>query len=216
MSGFVGVVHITKDGEARVVRVAQSESTGQPSVARSACHLHIANHAHRVFAFQLDVHHVLLLFGIITQKLAFVGGFVKHTHILHREVWQVFEHHLVVALEEVGTVEQQIVNLASVHGDFAIVLEFHSGHLTDKVVEHRTVGNVECIGIEHHRVAFPDELHFRSLYHHLVEALVVSNMFLHVVPRCIEVSDARHKFNVEIDKTWVVAFLLGLDDILLR
>ena len=155
-----------------MVGESQPKQAGQPPLLRASTHFDVSREAHGVLAFQHHVHHIVLLIGIVAQELAHVRAFVVHLDVLHRVVRQVVEHHPVVALEEVGAVQRQVIHAPPVHQYLAVVLQRHARQLTDKSVEHRPLRHVEGIGVIHQRVAVPHQLHLRGRHHHLVERLL--------------------------------------------
>ena len=100
-------------------------------------------------------------------KLALGRLLVIDLHVLHCVVRQVLQHHLVLALEEVGTVQRQVLYLLAIDEYLAVVLQFHTWQLLDESVEHRALRNVEGIGIIDNGIALIYHLHLRGLHHHL-------------------------------------------------
>ena len=129
---LVHVVHGAVDAQSRVVGVAHSEKTGKVAFVKilakrfSTRHFRISYIALVVLPFQLHVHHEAFLLHILTVVFAQVGGLAVGLHLLHSVGRQVVEHHLVVAFEEVLPVEQQFVNLLTMHQDATIVFQLYS------------------------------------------------------------------------------------------
>ena len=147
---------------------AQAEALQLVTVVGAIARLQVRRAADAVFPLQDDVHRVFLLVLVVDAEVfVLLRLLLIDLDVLHREVRQVLEHNLVLALEEVGTVERQIVYLLAVDKDLAIVLQFHTGQLFDESVEHRAFGHVEGVGIEYQRIAAPHHFYFRGLHHHL-------------------------------------------------
>ena len=147
----------------------ESEGAGCPAVVCSGASLGVGNVAPGVLPLQVDVHHEVLGLDLAAQCLALLGALVIHLDVFHGEIRQVFQHHLVLSLEEVLAVEQQVVNLLAVDVYVAVVLELHPRHLADESVEHRTLGEVERRGVVDDGVAAVCYLHARAADHHFVE-----------------------------------------------
>ena len=135
-----------------VVVVKGKEARHVAVVGAGAC-LGVAHESAVIFALQLHVHHVVLALHVVPDHLALSGRLVIDLQFLHGEVGQIVEHHFVLTAEEVLAVQHQVVHLATVDVDVAIVLQLGPLHLTDEPVEHRALGQVEGIGIESDGVA---------------------------------------------------------------
>ena len=189
---------------------------------QSSCRLGMGQISEAVLPFQLHVHHVVLLLQVTSCQLAQVRALVEHLNLLHRVIWQVFQHHLVLALEEILAVERQVVHLAPVDGYLArLGVQLHSVHLLQQSVEHRAVGYVEGVGVVHQCVATVGYPYLCCRYHHFVQLVThVIYFFLfllapHVVPWCIEVFVAPDVFHVEVHVSILVVWMLSLYDELL-
>ena len=140
-------------------------------------------------------------------------------HLLHGVRRQVVEHLPVVALEEVRAVQCQVVHLAPVHVNLAVLLQFHPRHLPDQLVEHRPFGQVERIGIIDQRVSLVGHPDLRGLHHHLVQRPVrerVVRLAPHLMVRRVHVSVPPDAAEAEIHIRGQVVRMLGLDDEPLR
>ena len=100
VASLVHVVYIAKDGVAHPVGEAEGEKSCQPPLFCSACHFHICYTATLVLRFQIDVHDVLLRFGIVAESDVHVGLLLIDLQFLHRVVRQVLHQYLLVAPHE--------------------------------------------------------------------------------------------------------------------
>ena len=184
----------------------------------AAASLEVAHVANAVLALQLHVHHILLLLHVAAQELATLGGLVEHLHLLHRVVGQILQHHLVLSLEKVFSVQGQIIDLTPIHLDFAIVVQFHPVHLTEQAIEHGAFGHIEGIGIIDEGVATVGNAHLCGLDHHFVQfsihvgELGLLGPPLHVVPRSVEEGVALDVADIEVHIGVFVVGMFGLDD----
>ena len=149
---LVDVVGTAKQHGPRAVGVAQPKGfqlvAPVAALRGSGARLYVGCSANAVFTFQHHVHRVLLLVLVgDAEVLVLWGLLVVHLHVLHREVGQVFEHNLVLALEEVGAIQRQVLHLLAVDEDFAGLRQLDAGQLLDESVEHGAFGHVEGVGI---------------------------------------------------------------------
>ena len=213
---LVDVVGVAEDGHARMVVEVESEGAGGPAVVCSGARLGVGNVAPGVLPFQVDVHHEVLGLDLAAQSLALLGALVIHLDVFHGEIRQVFQHHLVLSLEEVLAVEQQVVNLLAVDVYVAVVLELHPRHLADEPVEHRTLGEVERRGVVDDGVAAVCYLHARAADHHFVEPHVLVYVVapaLHEQPWYGVIALAPPRLQVEGVGQGLVALGLGADEV---
>ncbi len=156
-----------------MVVIVKSEGAAHPPLFRSGACLGVGNVSPGILALEFHVHHIFLFLYVAACQFALLRAFVIYLYVFDGEVGQVFEHHLVVAFEEVFAVEQQIVYLLAVHVYVTVVLNLRSGHLADKSVEHLAVGQIECRRVVDDGVAAVGYLHARALDHQLVEVAAV-------------------------------------------
>ena len=123
---------------------------------------------------QVHVHHELLLFHLCVQRTVQVGVLVIHLDVLHRVVRQVLHQHLRVAPHKRARSELQLVNLPAVDEYLTVFIDGHAGHLVDKVIEHRAVGQFERRGIIDDGVAPVVHLHLRGRHCHLLQVLLTN------------------------------------------
>ena len=72
-------------------------------------------------------------------------------------------------VEELLTIEQETLHEAPVHIDLSVLIDFRSGQLLYKRVQHRAFGYLEGRGIVDEGIALVIELHFGGDYLHLVQ-----------------------------------------------
>ena len=168
----------------------------------------------------MHVHRVFLLFFVTTQKLTLGRAFVEYLHVLDGVVGQVFEHHLVLALEEVGAVQRQVLHLLAVDVNLAVLLQFHARQLLDESVEHRALGNVEGVSIENDGVAFVHHLYLCGLDDHFVQftTVLVDDALgaFHANGRHLELTVTGYVFYFVVFVGCLIARSRCLDDILGR
>ena len=175
---LVDIVGIAKERQACVVVVVEREESSHVTVVGTCAGFDIPHEATVIVALEHHVHHVVLALHIVAYALTLTSRLVVDLQLLHGEVRQVVEHHLVLATEEVLAVEQQIVHLSPVDIDVAILLQLSTRHLTDESVEHRSVGQVEGRCIVDNGVATIGNLHPCARDDHAVEA----HLFIDVLP----------------------------------
>ena len=149
---------------------------------------------------------------------ALLRRLVVDLHVFHREVWQVVEHHLVLALEEVLAVECQIVYLPAINIYVAAVFYLGAGQLAHQRVEHRPLGHVERRRVIHDGVALVDHLHARTFYLYTVEVYVlihVGGLFAHVYSGQLVVRLAPFVAEGVVDEGCLIAVGLGLQYVVL-
>ena len=106
---LVDVVQATKEYTSCPVGEAQAKGLELIApvafVGCSATSLDVGRSSNVILALEDDVHCIFLLVLVVdAQELVLLGLLLIHLDVLHREVGQVFEHNLVLAFEEVGTV----------------------------------------------------------------------------------------------------------------
>ena len=139
-------------------------------------------------------------------------------YLLHSVGGQIVKHHTIVALEEILSIEHQLIHLLTLHEYAPVVFQLHTVHLTDKCVEHRPFGQVECIGIEGNRVTTVGHLNLGSPHHdlaQLVNILSHAATLFHIVPRRIEIGVAGDVTHVVVNVGCLIVGVLGADDVLL-
>ena len=179
VGSLVDIVCTSEEHRPCMVRVSHTKALKLIAVVCAVACLKVSGAALVILTFQHHVHGIFLLILIgYAKHLVLLRLLVIHLDALHREVRQVLKHYLILSLEEVRTVERQVINLLSVDEYLTILIQFHAGQLLYQSVEHGALGHVEGIGIEHQRVALPHHLHLRGPYHHLVKrtALVVTGV----------------------------------------
>ena len=125
-----------------------------------------------IFVLQVYIHHVATRLYIVAQGLALVGLLLIDLQVFHGVVRQVLHQHLLVSAEERARAQQQLVDLAPIDEDFALVVQRNARQLADEVVEHRTLGQLEGRGIVDEGVAAIVELHAGGRHHDFVEVQV--------------------------------------------
>ena len=223
---LVDVVHAAEEHRPCAVAEAQAKAlqlvAPLSSFRRPGPCLHICRASDAVLPLQHHVHGVFLLALIVdAEELVLLRLLVIHLYVLHSEVGQVVEHHLVLALEEVGTVQRQVVNLLAVDEDFALVGQFHAWQLTYESVEHRPLGHVEGVGVIDQRVALPHHFYACGLHHHLAQraALMVvgTGRFLQVDGRHVSrLQPSAHPLLRVVGEGRLVVGVFHLDDVVLR
>ena len=147
------------------------------------------------------------------QRHSLIGCLVIHLYLLHRVVWQVLQHQLVLATEEVLAVEQQVFHLSAIDEYLALFRQFRARHLLNQCVEHRAVGHVEGIGIIDKRIATIVHFHFRSCHHHLIKSLFGKGAFaFYEYGGQLEVGILTYIFQRMTTITGVIVWMRNLDD----
>ena len=148
----------------------QAETFQLVTVVSPVSCLNVCRTSDVVLPFQDDIHRQLFLVLVVdAQILVLFRLFLIDLYVLHREVGQILKHDFVLATEEVGTIQCQVVHLLAVDEDFPIIFQFHSRQLLDESVEHRPFRNIEGIGIEDKGVTTPHHFHFGCCNHHLIQ-----------------------------------------------
>ena len=134
---------------------------------------------------------------------------------------QVFQHNLILTLEEVGTVQRQVLNLLAVDEDFTVFFQFYAWQLLDESVKHRAFGHVEGIGIEDDGVALIDHLDFRGLDDNFLQrtaflVVVAALDATHADRRHLEFAVAGDVFDFVVLVGCLVVRMGGFDDVLGR
>ena len=159
------VVEIVQIGIQRQL-VHASPPTGRHSqpitVFGSCANLDISIGTDGILFLQFDIHHVTLVVHVTTSHLCEFALTVEHFDLVHRIGRQVLECRLRIALEEVASINQQVVNLLAVHLDLTVFVQFGSRQLTYQRVEHRTFSQIKGIGIIDDGVATHHHLDFRT------------------------------------------------------
>ena len=140
---------------------------------------------------------------------------MEHLHVLHREVRQVVQHHLIITLEEILAVERQVINFLAIHRDLAVLFQLRTRQLTDQIVKHRPFGQVEGRGIIHHRVTSPHQLHLRRLHHKLLHLRLhrhVARSLLQIDARYIKSRAASQAFQLIVRASCSIARGFSFDD----
>ena len=218
---FVDVVGVAEHRQSRVIGVVESEETSQIAVVGAQSTLDVGQQPSVVLTFQDHVHDVVLLLYLFAFPLAVVRRLVVNFHVLHRVVRQVVEHHLVVATEEILSVERQVVNLLSVDVDVAIVLQLGTWHFADKSIEHGALGQVKGRGIIDHCIATIGNLHFCSRHDNPFQVTfgkdaILFSLLLQQHTWHFELAIAGYVAHVVVDVARVIAIALGFDDEVLR
>ena len=222
MPRLVHVVCIGKHGEPQLVGEAQQEASPQISpLGRSPLptgegrggarrRLHVGNVALAIFVLQVYIHHVAARLNIVAQGLALVGLLLIYLQVFHGVIGQVLHQHLLVSAEERARAQQQLVDLAPIDEDFALVVQRHAGQLADEVVEHRTLGQLEGRGIVDEGVAAIVELHASGRHHDFVEIQVAR--LAHLQCSDVDVFGCLSSYRHPLPRV-VIALELGTDEI---
>ena len=166
---LVQIVHATKEYGTCSVRITQAKAASLIAIVCTIARLKVDSTTYAVFLLQHHVHCIFLILYVTPQKLALWCPLIKYLHVLHRIVWQVLKHNLVLALEEVSTIQRQVLNLLAVDEYFAIILQLHTRQLFDESVEHGTLRHIEGIGIEDNGIALIHHLYLRGLDDNLLQ-----------------------------------------------
>ena len=202
-----------------MVIVIESEGTSHVTVICTVPPFDITHIASIILTLQLHIHHVVFLLYVVTNELTLLGALVKDLQFLDGVVGQVVEHHLVLTLEEVLTVERQIVHLLAVDIDITVVFELCPRHLTDQSVEHRAFRQVESRGVIHQCVATIGQLYFSACDDHAIEShlfkyiIIAALLFLDEDTRQFEPVVAGNMSQLIVHRGIVVALSRSLDDI---
>ena len=121
-----------------------------------------------IFTLQDNIHSVFLLALVLdAEVLVLFRLLVIDLDVLHGEVRQILQHHLVLALEEILAVERQVVYLPSVDEYLTVLLQLHARQLLDEAVQHRAFWHVESVGIIDQRITLPYHLNPSGFYRQL-------------------------------------------------
>ena len=168
-----------------MVIIVEAEQASHVTFVGTVPAFNITHQTAIIFALQLHIHHVVFLLDIMANEFTLFGTLVKDFQFLHGVVGQVVEHYLVLSLEEVLTVQREIVHLLAVDIDVSVVLEFGTGHLTNQSVEHRTFWQVKGGGIIHQRVTTIGQFYLGTCYDDssesdfLIDIIVAALLLLH-------------------------------------
>ena len=219
----VGVVRVGIQRDSRIVSESECEGTTYVAVVGAIACLHIAEVALPVCLFQLHVHHILLVLCLSSEECRQVGCAVVHLDVFYRVVRQIAEHHLIVSTEELATVEHQVIHLFAIDEDFSVRLQLCAWQFAHKVVEHRTLRQVESGGIIDDGVAPLHHLDSRRTDDDLVQRMLFPRLPFHQDNRQVYLSVAtdvlqlvwqigrlelrmRHPYNQLLRHTGHVAF----------
>ena len=109
LSGSARLVHVVgvdEGRDARSIGEAQTKESACVTLLGATCSFCICHIALIVLAFQVYIHHKVLLLNLSTKPFTFLGRFAIHLHVLHGIHRQVLKHNLVLALEEILAVER--------------------------------------------------------------------------------------------------------------
>ena len=177
-SCFVLVIHVAEYRDSRIVSVVETEETSQIAVFASPRRLHVGDVSTGVLTLQGHIHHIVFLLHLLPHESAFFRRTVIHLQFLYGIVRKIVEHHLILPLEEVFSVEEQIIYLFAVYVNIAVTLHFGSRHLSDKSVEHGAIRHIECAGVKDERIATVSQLHLGASHHHVIEGNILIEFLL--------------------------------------
>ncbi len=122
-----------------------------------------------VLAFQLHVHRQVALLIAVVAPLLLGGLPLVDLDVLDGICGDVLEHQVVLAVKKLLAVQQQRFDKLAVHLYLSRLVQLHARQLGYQRVEHRAFGQLEGVGVEHHRVALVIELYLRGGHRHLVQ-----------------------------------------------
>ena len=215
LSVLVDIVEVAEGREHRVVVEVHAEEPPQVAVFRTQASLGVGQDVAVELAFQVDVHHIVFLLYVAADTFAQPGRLVVYLQVLHRIVGQVVEHELVLAAEEVLSVQEQVVDALSVDVDVAVLLQLGTRELSYQSVEHRTFGQVEGSGIVDDGVAAILYLHLGARNDHAVEVYLLVDVAtaLHQQSRHLEPFVAAYLRQLVGCPEVVVAFEGGMEEV---
>ena len=147
---------------------------------RTATCFCIGQPTHLVFAFQVDVHHKTAVVQINLQSLAALTPLVIKLHHLDGVGGQVVQQERMVAPEEVLTIEQDALHLLSIQKDAAIALEFHAWQLLHERIKHRSLRQIERIGVIDEGISFVVKLYLGGRDGHAVQLPTLHRLSAHL------------------------------------
>ena len=100
--------------------------------------------------------------------------------LLHHICRQILQRHLRVAVEEVFSIDVEVLQLLPVVENLPAILDFHAGEHLHELVEHAALRELEIVGIEDDGVALVDHHDFRSAHGGLAQLLLHLSIHEHI------------------------------------
>ena len=149
----------------------QAEQLEGVSTIGSTRNVDITHEVFFVLFLQLNIHHVVLFLYVNAHSLTLFSAFFKHFEVFYGVIGQVFDKLFVVTLEEILSVECEVIEFTAINEYLTIAVHRCSRQLSDERIEHTTFGKVEGIGIEDDGVDFVYHLDFSTLHHYFAQGM---------------------------------------------
>ena len=149
----------------------QAEQLEGVSTIGSTRNVGITNEVFFVLFLQLNIHHVVFFLYVNAHSLALFGAFFKHFEVFYGVIGQVFDELFVVTLEEILSVECEVIEFTAINEYLTIAVHRCSRQLSNERIEHTTFGKVEGLGIKDNGVAFVNHFDFGTLHHYFAQVM---------------------------------------------